>query len=260
MLLEKYWLETKYRFFIGVLFITALCMFFVLMQPWILEQWALEEKLDPNLYNPPWLLIARTDFTYFIWHFLHNNLLQLTWAILTVMLALGGVQHESENGSALFTLSLPVSRKKIFMNRVWVGFLEASVLALLPVVVIPFLSWCIGLEYNVITGLSHSLLFIVGGTVFYAIGVLINSLIKGETISFFLAVSLVFVFYFLFQPYSDGMHKPFLVKMIDLPGFIAGTSEANTVSDPGIAGGLSCMAISGLLIYLSYFITLKRDF
>ena len=208
---------------------TALCMFFVLMQPWILEHWALDEKQDPNIFNPPWLLIARKDFTYFIWHFLHNNLLQLTWAILTAMLALGGVQNESEKGSALFTLSLPLSRKKIFMHRVWVGFLEASVLALLPVVIIPFLSWCIGLEYNVMTAFNHSILFIVGGTVFYAIGVLINSLVKGETISFFLAVSLVFVFYFLFQPYSDGMHKPFLLKNDRLAGLYQQGPQANTL-------------------------------
>src|SRR5215210_4907668 len=125
MLLTKYWLETRTRFFIGIVFIGALCSFFVLAQPWILERWRMDEVSDPAIYNPPWLLIARNDYSYFIWHFLYNYLLQFAWAIFTIMLALGGLSFEHERGSALFTLSLPVNRSQLFLQRVWVGFFES---------------------------------------------------------------------------------------------------------------------------------------
>ena len=227
MLLNKYWLETRNRFFIGFLFIAALCLFFVLAQPWILERWQMDEINDPKIYNPPWLLIARNNYSYFIWHFLYNYLLQFTWAIFTVMLALGGLNYEHERGSVLFTLSLPVARRKLFFQRVIVGFLEASILALLPAIIIPLFSKFIGMPYPLNDALLHSILFIAGGTVYYMLGILINAIIKTETVAFFIGIGVIIIFYFLFQPYSEGMEKPFYLKMIDLPGFIAGKHHRN---------------------------------
>jgi ABC-type transport system involved in multi-copper enzyme maturation permease subunit len=260
MMLNKYWLETRNRFYIGLLFIAALCLFFVLAQPWILERWRLDEIKDPQIYNPPWLLIAREDYTYFIWHFLYNYLLQFTWAIFTVMLALGGLSYEQEQGSALFTLSLPVARRKLFFQRVIVGFVEASILALLPAIIIPLFSKLIGIPYTINDALQHALLFIVGGTVYYMLGVLINALIKTETVALFIGIGVIIIFYFLFQPYSEGMVKPFYLKLIDLPGFIAGKASPQLFTSKWLLGLGVCVATSLLLLLLSYRITLKKDF
>ena len=260
MLLNKYWLETRNRFFIGLFFIAALCLFFVLAQPWILERWRLDEINDSKIYNPPWLLIARENYSYFIWHFLYNYLLQFTWAIFTVMLALGGLNYEHERGSALFTLSLPVARRKLFFQRVMVGFLEASMLALLPVIIVPLFSHVIGLSFSLINAFKHAALFIAGGTVYYMLGVLINAVIKTETVAFFIGIGVIIIFYFLFQPYSEGMEKPFYLKLIDLPGFIAGKASAQLFTTQWWLGFGGCLATSLLLLLLSYRITLKKDF
>lgn len=260
MLLNKYWLETRNRFFIGLLFIAALCLFFVLGQPWILERWRLDEINDPKIYNPPWLLIAREDYGYFIWHFLYNYLLQFSWAIFTVMLALGGLNYEHEQGSALFTLSLPVARRKLFFQRVMVGFFEASMLALLPVIIVPLFSQFIGLQFSFNDALKHGVLFIAGGSVYYMLGVLINAIIKTETVAFFIGIGVIVIFYFLFQPYSEEMVKPFYLKMIDLPGFIAGKASPQLFTTEWFIGFSGCLTISLLLFLLSYRITLKKDF
>ena len=260
MLLTKYWLETRNRFFIGLLFIAALCSFFVLAQPWILEQWRMDEIADPQIYNPPWLLIARENYSYFIWHFLYNYLLQCAWAIFTVMLALGGLSYESENGSALFTLSLPIDRRQIFLQRVWIGFLEACILALLPALLIPVLSILIGMQYSIVDAISHSILFIAGGIVYYMLGVLLNALIKTEAVAFFIGIGFVIIFYFLFQPYSEGMGKPLFLKLIDLPGFIAGTASPKLFTAVWWGGFSGCVVIGLLLLFISYHITLKKDF
>jgi ABC-type transport system involved in multi-copper enzyme maturation permease subunit len=259
-MLNKYWLETRNRFFIGLLFIAALCLFFVLGQPWILEQWRLDEIADPKIYNPPWLLIAREDYTYFIWHFLYNYLLQFSWAIFSLMLALGGLSYEHERGSALFTLSLPVARKKLFFQRVIVGFAEACLLALLPAIIIPLSSTLIGTPYTINNALKHGILFISGGTVYYMLGVLINALVKTETVAFFIGIGVIIIFYFLFQPYSEGMEKPFYVTLIDLPGFIAGKPSPVLFTGDWWRGFGGCFAISALLLLISYRITLKKDF
>ncbi|HEU0065316.1 MAG TPA: ABC transporter permease subunit [Flavisolibacter sp.] len=260
MLINKYWLETRNRFFIGLLFIAALCMFFVLAQPWILERWRMDEIKDPKIYNPPWLLIAKDNYSYFIWHFLYNYMLQFTWAIFTLMLALGGLNYEHERGSALFTLSLPIARGKLFFQRMMIGFLEASLLALLPVIIIPLFSKFIGIPYTLNNALQHSILFIAGGTVYYGLGLLINAIIKTETVAFFIGIGLIILFYFLFQPYSEGMDKPFYLSLIDLPGFIAGKATPLLFTMEWWKGFGLCLGMSLLLLFISYRITLKRDF
>ncbi len=260
MLLNKYWLETRNRFFIGLLFIAALCLFFVLAQPWILERWRLDELNDPKIYNPPWLLIARKDYSYFIWHFLYNYLLQFTWAIFTVMLALGGLSYEQERGSALFTLSLPVTRRKLFLARVVVGFLEASMLALLPVIIVPLFSYFTGLNFSFKDAFTHAVLFIAGGSVYYMLGVLINAIIKTETVAFFIGIGVIIIFYFLFQPYSEGMEKPFYLKWIDLPGFIAGQASPQLFTTQWWRGLGGCLGTSMLFLFLSYRIIINKDF
>lgn len=260
MLLNKYWLETKSRFFLGVLFISAVTLFFVLGQPWILEQWAKDERLHPELESAPWVLVAKKDYMFFIWRFLYNYLLQVTWVMFTIMLALGGLTHEHEKGSHLFTLSLPVTRTSLFMQRTAIGFVEAVVLALLPAILVPLGSAVIGQDYSLVSGINHSLLFIAGGIVFYALGVLINTTIRTEAVSFFVALGVVIVFYFLFQPYSEGMTKPLMLKLIDLPGLMAGDKHGNLVMGAPFASLFACFFIAAALIYVSYLINRKRDF
>jgi ABC-type transport system involved in multi-copper enzyme maturation permease subunit len=260
MLRTKYWLETRNRFFIGVVFISALCLFFVLAQPWILSRWRMDELADPHIYNPPWLLIARKDYPYFIWHFLYNYLLQFTWAIFTIMLAIGGINQEAEKGNALFTLSLPISRGKLFIQRIVVGFLEASALAVLPALLIPFASSFIGLHYNFAAALSHGILFLIGGIVYYMLGVFINTLAKGEATAFFISIGIVIVLYFLFQPYSEGGEIPFILSLINLPGFIAGTSSGIMPGIPFLIGIGACILASTVFYIISYHITLKKNF
>jgi hypothetical protein len=220
----------------------------------------MDEMADPKIYNPPWLLIAREDYTYFIWHFLYNYLLQFAWAIFTIMLSLGGLSYEHERGSALFTLSLPINRQQLFLQRVWVGFVEASILALVPAVLIPLLSRSIGLSYSSGDAFSHALLFIGGGTVYYTMGVLLNALIKTEALAFFICIGIIILFYFFFQPYSDGMEKPFHLKLIDLPGFMSGPASPKLFTSNWWSSIGGCLGVSALFFFLSYRITLKRDF
>ena len=180
--------------------------------------------------------------------------------MFTIMLALGGLTHEHEKGSSLFTLSLPVTRTSLFFQRTILGFAEAIVLALLPVLLIPVGSFIIGEEYNVVAAVNHSLLFIAGGAVFYAIGTLINTTVKAEAVSFFVALGMVIVFYFLFQPYSEGMKKPFILTLIDLPVLMAGDKNGNVTTGVLYIFLPVCFLVSAALVYVSYLITRNRDF
>lgn len=260
MMLHKYWLETRTRFFAGIFLIAALCFFFVIFNPWILEQWAFDAIAHPDWIDPQWMPPAKSDFPYFIWHFLYNYLLQVVWVLFTVLLSLGGLISESERGSSLFTLALPVTRKRIFFSRVAIGYGETMVLSLVPCLVLPFSGLMIGKDYPFILALSHSMYFLIGGIVLYSIGILINIIIKNEFSSYLLSVSFVILFYFFFQPYADGMQKPYVLKMFDVPGVMAADSSSMIFQNFPFNQFILCSAVSGVLLLVSYQIIKKRDF
>ncbi|HUR10152.1 MAG TPA: ABC transporter permease subunit [Flavitalea sp.] len=261
MLLYKSWLETRVRFYIGIVFISFLCLFFVLGHPYIIEQWALDKTLHPEWKDPWWLPQAKSDYVYFLWHFLYNYLLQFLWVLFTILLSLGSLSYEAEKGSVLFTLSLPLTRSKLFLHRNLMGLLQAAFLALLPAVLLPLGSAIIGQHYPVSLALEHTALFITGGFVFYSLGLLLNSLIETESISFFVSIAGVIVFYFLFQPYAESQFvKPLWMQYVDLPGILSGNDNGHALKYFPWNAALLCVCVSGILFLISYRIIRKKNY
>jgi ABC-type transport system involved in multi-copper enzyme maturation permease subunit len=260
MIAYKVWLETRGRFILGALIITCLCLFFVIGNPLILKQWASDAIAHPEWRDPVWFPQAKSDYGFFLWHFLYNYLLQLLWVIFVVLLGLGGLLSEHEKGTSLFTLSLPVTREELYIKRVITGYGVACALAFVPCLILPLSNLLIDKHYSLDIAISHAVFFICGGMVFYALAIFINTLVKGEFISYSISISLVILFYFFFQPYADQTQKPGFINYINLPGFMAGKSSSNFFYDFQWSAFAACIIISLSLIYFSYRIILKRDF
>ncbi|MDQ3290074.1 MAG: ABC transporter permease [Bacteroidota bacterium] len=258
MLLYKIWLETKTRFFLGLIFVLGVSLFFVLGQPFILSQWALDKQLHPDWVDPWWMPFAIADYRYFIWHFLYNYLLQNIWVIFAVILSLGGIKNEYEQGSSLFTLSLPITRKQLFLQRILVSFSEVIVLALVPVFIIPVFSSFIGKSYLFEEAFLHSFYFILGGIVFYALGVFINTIIKTEVLPFLIMLGVIIIFYVVYPPDTENIAKSNWFRFFDLQSLMAGKSYSPTFLSWQAIGG--CLLTGSSLLLLSYQIIKKRDF
>ncbi|PSR54922.1 hypothetical protein AHMF7605_16140 [Adhaeribacter arboris] len=258
MLLYKIWLETKTRFFIGLVFVVAVSMFFVLGQPMILAQWALDKQLHPEWEDPWWMPLAIADYRYFIWHFLYNYLLQNIWVIFAVILSLGGIKNEYEQGSSLFTLALPVTRKQLFLQRIAVSFSEIVVLALVPVFIIPFFSFFTGRSYPLEEALVHACYFILGGMVFYALGVFMNTIIKTDVLPFLIMLGLIIVFYVVYPPDTENIPKAYWLRLFDLQSLMAGKS--NKPAFFTWQALIGCFFAGSSLLLLSFQIIKKRDF
>lgn len=161
MLWYKAWLETRSRFLISLLGIVALPCYLVF-----------EENGDANPHTP-------IDW-YF--HVLHNGhgLIVIMWLAAVILLMMGGILREKANGTASFTLALPVSRAHIMLVRILSGFGQAMTLVVVP--------WCAMYVVAITTGrgtfgshaLSHVVLFGAGGLVFFSIAVLASSVVEGE--------------------------------------------------------------------------------
>lgn len=261
MLWYKAWLETRFRFLVAAALVTGCSAFFVLGNPFILGTWREWQELHPHEVEQTWIVRATIDYPYFIWHFIFRVLLQQLWALCAVLIGLGGLSRESAQGAAGFTLSLPVSRRRIVGVRAAVGGLEIAALGLIPAVSIPALSILIGKPYPVGQALSHALLMVLGGVVFFGLGVMLSTLIESEHTPALVGVAFVALFYFFLTPYTDeGAYEPTWLRMIDASRVMAGQPYLTSPLTYPLWGVCMSLLAALCLFYLSLRITERRDY
>ncbi len=261
MLWYKSWLETRFRFLVGVILICATCAFFVLGNPFILGTWQEYRQINPQQKELTWILRATDDYPYFIWHFVFRSLLQQLWVILAVLIGFGGLSRESAQGAAGFTLSLPVSRRRLVSVRAMIGFIEITVLGIIPAVMIPVLSMFIEKPYPVFQGLSHSVLMILGGIVFFSLSIFLSTVIQSEHTPILIGIAAVVLFYFILGPYTDdGVTQPVWLKLIDVSRVMSGAPELTSWGVFPLSGVVMSLLAAFGLFYLSLRVTEKRDY
>ena len=113
MLWFKAWMETRARFLISLLGITALSSYSVYHGD--------REALP----------YTRIDYYYSVLQGGHF-LLATMWVVAVNLLMMGGLLREKAVGASSFTLALPASRARLMGVRIVVGFLQAMALVIVP--------------------------------------------------------------------------------------------------------------------------------
>jgi len=163
-LAQKAWLETRARFFTGVIVTVAVCGFFTLAHTWIEHNWQRDLIEHPEYDNPAWFLRAMRDYPFYLYHFVYADFFQKIWVFLAVLLGIGGLSREAEHGTAGFTLSLPVSRIRLFVTRAVVAITELLALALIALLAIVIGSAIMHLPYPIDHGVTHLATWSVAGS------------------------------------------------------------------------------------------------
>lgn len=161
MLWYKAWLETRARFLISLFGILCLCSYIVLHLELQAEPWS------PRIY----------------YNYAHSEgwgFLVLMWVLAVTLLMMGGLLREHALGSASFTLGLPVSRRRLMFVRAGVGALEATAIAIVPSAVMYLIASIWGKPLSLSQNVFHLVLLLAGGAFFFAIGLLVSSLVPGE--------------------------------------------------------------------------------
>jgi hypothetical protein len=180
MIWYKAWLESRTRFLIATALIAVVI-------GWaILDSESAMRRFDRH---PP------ITFERYVSMVIAGRHLQLVWALAVTLLGAGGLLRESSTGSVLFTLSLPVPRRRWTEVRAIMGAIQSISLAMLSAVIVPLAAIAIGRSYPVWEALKFCGLLAAAGLVFFAIGLLCSALMAGEFSS--IAVSEVGV-YFVF--------------------------------------------------------------
>jgi ABC-2 type transport system permease protein len=178
MLWYKAWLETRWRFLIGLAVLMCSAAGVVLAYPRMVELMGMVPAIDTGgelgRQIRESLELAR-DYRGYVWSqwFLKNMSQQ--WVLFAALLGTGGLLSRHAGGGTLFTLSLPVSRQRLFGIRAATGLAELLVLALVPSLLLPLLSPAVGHVYGLGDALIHASCLFVAGSVFFSLALLLST-------------------------------------------------------------------------------------
>jgi hypothetical protein len=178
MLWYKAWLETRWRFLIGLGLLLFSAGGIVTSYPHVVELLPMVPESDTgSALGRAIKEAADLSATYrgYIWsHWFRENLAQ-GWTLLAVLLGTGGLLAQGASGGALFTLSLPLTRGRLLGVRAATALVELFALALIPSLVIPLMSPAVGQSYSVVDVFVHALCLFVGGSLFFSLAFLLST-------------------------------------------------------------------------------------
>jgi ABC-2 type transport system permease protein len=175
MLWYKSWLETRWRFLIGLAVLLCSAAGAALSYPQV-------QKLLPQVpANLDGLLGAKIreaaelarSFRGYVWSSWFRQ--NLTQAASLFAVLLGTASFLSLEGGALFTLSLPVSRRRLIGVRAATGLAELFALVFVPSLFIPLLAPSIGERYALGSALIHSACLFIAVSVFFGLALLLST-------------------------------------------------------------------------------------
>lgn len=162
MLWYKMWRESWIRFAISAAALLWMCGAVVLLQ----------QQVRAHADDP-------LSYAHYIWNAVYKaNVLDL-YILLVIVLGLGGLLQERAQGTAGFTLSLPVSRWRLIAGRAVMGWAQVALLALLPALLIPLLSPFVGEAYPFVRALQFGVLWAACGMVIFALTLFFSSIMSG---------------------------------------------------------------------------------
>jgi hypothetical protein len=181
MLLHKAWLDTRGRFFGGL-------VLSLILGCGVIFDFRATQRLLPLLRDTASSVIdiggplgaaikqgmeAQQTFRGFVWWKWYGQ--NLTFLVVIFGALLGAGSLLARSGGALFTLSLPVSRHRLIGTRAAIGLVELLTLAVVPSLALPLLAPAIGESYSVVDVLAHGACLFIVGSVFFSLSALLSN-------------------------------------------------------------------------------------
>jgi ABC-2 type transport system permease protein len=181
----KAWLETRSRFLTSLSTLTIFCGVFV--------------HHAQGLLRPQW----PSDFNRLL--FVTQQFVVIMWILAAILLGMGGMVREKATGASSFTLSLPVSRTRLVAVRVGTGVLEAIALGVIPWATVYLVSFHAGMPIVISQVGFYVSLLLGGGLAYFALAILVSSVVEGEYTAPAVAFGMVLLTAILF----DSWLRPF---------------------------------------------------
>ena len=252
MLWYKSWLETRWRFLIGLALVILSACGSVLYYPEVIKLMPLAGTLDTG--GPLGQLIREQmelmrEYRGYVWLQLYRQNLTQMGTLFAVVLGSGS---PLASRAALFTLSLPASRDRVLGTRAAAGLGELFVLAFVPSLLVPLLSPAVGQSYGVGSALVHATCLFFACAAFFSLAVLLSSVFADLWRPLLIALFVAGVLNVCEQVFRS-------LSRYGIFGLMNGEIYFRTGSLPW-AGLLVSAVASGAMLYGATVRTARRDF
>jgi hypothetical protein len=177
MLWYKFWLDTRWRFLIGLLLLGGSAFSIVLAYPRVMQLMPMLPSADTGGElgrRIREVAELSRDYRGYIWSQWFRQQPTQLGTLFAALLGTGGLVSSS-GGGALFTMSLPISRHRLVAIRAATGLSELLVIAVVSSLVIPMVSPAVGQTFSVGSASVYALCWFVAGTVFYSLALLLST-------------------------------------------------------------------------------------
>jgi hypothetical protein len=178
MLWYKSWLETRWRFLIGLALVTLSAAGAVIVYPRVVQLLPLADTTDVGgelgrrIKEGAELSRSYRGYVWSQW--LRQSMTNML-TLFAVLLGAGGLLTQASRGGALFTLSLPVSRNRVVGVRAATGLAELVVLGFVPPLLLPILSPVVGQTYGIGDAIVHGACLSIAGAVLFSLAHLLST-------------------------------------------------------------------------------------
>jgi hypothetical protein len=253
MLWKKGWWETRWLFLIGL---GAIFLVFIptFVADYDMANWTARLQRRPGLSEGERQVL--NNFQGRMWTLWFKLLLNFIWAnyaaIMGAACLMTACQCRSSQGAAgLFTLSLPVSRRKILLSQAMVGFSEIFLVALTAPLILPLIARFHGQWFSWRDALVYTLMMVFGGAVFFCFSFLLTVILSNYVVAFLLVNAVVFA---LFLPFQSLGARPWW----NILGMMAGESYFYHGQVPWLGLSIS-LVLSAVFIFAAIRIYERRD-
>jgi hypothetical protein len=177
MLWYKFWLDTRWRFLVGLVLMAGSAFTIVLAYPRIMQLMPLLPPADTSSELGRRIreaaLLSR-EYRGYVWSQWFRQQPTQLGTLFAVLLGTGGLVSPA-GGGALFTLSLPVSRERLVAVRAAAGLAELLAIALVASLVFPMASPAVGQTYGIGSALVHGVCWFTAGAVFFSVALFFST-------------------------------------------------------------------------------------
>src|SRR5262245_12204546 len=202
MLWKKGWWETRWLFLIGL---GSIFLAYGLTFGGSYDAASWTERLQRSAALSEIERQALNNYQAQTWALWFKMLLNFIWPYYSVFMGtaclMSACQRTPYQGAArLFTMSLPVSRRKVLLSQAAVGFSEMVAAALLPSLLLPIMARFHGQWFSWSDTMIYLMLTIFGGAVFFFFAFLLTVIIGHRLVVIGMVLAIVIA---LFLPFHS---------------------------------------------------------
>jgi hypothetical protein len=255
MLWYKSWLETRWRFLIGVGLLTISACSTVLYYPEVMKLMPVAGSIDVGgeigRRIQEGVELARSYRGYIWSQWFSQNVTQMG-TLFAILLGSGSLISQGSGSATLFTLSLPASRNRLLGVKTATGLAEWFVIALISSLVIPLLSPAVGERYSVVSALVHAGCAFMAGAAFFSLAVLLSAMF-GDLLRPLLIACAVAVLLALGEVVLGGLSRVGPFAVMSAESYFRG-------GGPPWAGLMLSAGASLGMLYVATLVLARKDF